>query len=139
MSILPSFLNIAANQETTQSKVLEIPKEYGIDFNTGQLTGEIVEGIEAIKVWIWMCIHIERYRFPIYSWQYGCEFEQYIGQTVTDEFLHTDCRNALEEALKVNLWIEGISSFEVKRQDEKLHMKFTVATKLGETEVETDV
>lgn len=139
MSILPSFLSIAASQEATQSKVLETPKEYGIDFNTGQLTGAIVKGIEAIKVWIWLCIHIERYRFPIYSWQYGCEFEQYIGQTVTDEFLHADCRNALEEALKVNPWIEGISSFEVDRQDEKLHMKFTVETKLGEAEVETDV
>ncbi len=26
----------------------ETPKEYGIDFSTGQLTGQIVEGLEAV-------------------------------------------------------------------------------------------
>ena len=52
MSILPSFMMTVAS-EVQKETVLEIPKEYGINFKTGQLTGKIVEGKEAIKVWIW--------------------------------------------------------------------------------------
>lgn len=61
MSILPSFLADQINEEKNQ--LLDVPKEYGIDFATGQLTGKIVEGKEAIKVWIWNCLKTQR--FPI--------------------------------------------------------------------------
>ena len=53
MSILPSFLEELSNidiAESEENKVIEVPREYGIDFTTGQLTGKIVEGLEAIKV-----------------------------------------------------------------------------------------
>ena len=61
MSILPSFL-VSELQKATgtgekSTAVQEIPREYGIDFQTGRLTGRIVEGIEAIKVWVWNCLH----------------------------------------------------------------------------------
>ena len=65
MSILPSFLADQINEEKNQ--ILDVPKEYGIDFVTGQLTGKIVEGKEAIKVWIWNCLKTQRFRYPIYS------------------------------------------------------------------------
>ena len=49
MSILPSFLEELSNidiAESEETKVIEVPHEYGIDFTTGQLTGKIVEGIK---------------------------------------------------------------------------------------------
>ena len=84
MSILPTFMQTQIETQTQISSVIEVPKEYGLDFETGQLTGEIVEGIEAIKVWIWLCLHTQRFRWPIYSWDYGADLEQYIGQSITD-------------------------------------------------------
>ena len=74
MSILPSFLEELSNvdiAESEETKVIEVPREYGIDFATGQLTGKIVEGLEAIKVWVWLCLHTERFRHAIYSADYG--------------------------------------------------------------------
>lgn len=65
MSILPSFLQELSDTKTIKeddSQVVKMPREYGVDFQTGQLTGKIVEGIEAIKVWIWLCLHTERFR-----------------------------------------------------------------------------
>ena len=92
-SILPSFLDTGLIEEAQATLgVQEIPREYGIDFDTGQLTGAIVEGIEAVKVWIWNCLHTERFRYGIYTWQYGAEYEQYIGEVVTDEYLQSDCQ-----------------------------------------------
>ncbi len=140
MSILPSFLStntIVTAEDTTT--VLPTPKEYGIDFNTGQLTGRIVEGIEAIKVWVWNCLHSERYRHAIYSWQYGVEYEQYIGQTVTDEYLQNDCQTETEEALLVNPYITGIDNFEAELMNDTLKISFTLETTFGETEVSENV
>ena len=95
MSILPTFMQTQIETQTQISSVIEVPKEYGLDFETGQLTGEIVEGIEAIKVWIWLCLHTQRFRWPIYSWDYGADLEQYIGQSITEEFLNADIGKSL--------------------------------------------
>ena len=49
-------------------------KEYGIDFETGQLTGKVVTGIEAVRVWAYLALNTAKYRFEQYSWDYGNEF-----------------------------------------------------------------
>ena len=138
MSILPSFM-MAAASEVQKETVQEIPKEYGIDFKTGQLTGKIVEGKEAIKVWIWNCLKTQRFRYPIYSWDYGADLEQYIGQTVSEEYLNTDCESEIKAALMVNPYIEGISDFSAEIRKEHLTLAFKVETRFGEVEVEQSV
>lgn len=134
MSILPSFLNtdIPDSSDTT---LLTIPREYGIDFESGLLNGRTVEGIEAIKVWIWNCLHTERYRYAIYSWQYGVEYEQYVGQTLSDEYIQADCLVETENALLTNPYITGIEDFTAELDGALLHITFTVNTKLGKIEV----
>lgn len=139
MSILPTFWEDTIETLTIATSALPTAREYGIDFETGELTGEIVEGKEAIKVWIWNCLHTERYRYALYSWQYGAEYEQYIGQAVTEDFLTADAQIETEEALLVNPYITGISDFEISFNDSKLHISFTVETTLGTLEVNTDV
>ncbi len=139
MSILPSFLTREDISNGAVSVSRKTPKEYGIDFETGQLTGKIVEGLEAIKVWIWCCLKTERYRFPIYSWQYGSEFEQYIGEAVSDDFLQGDCKTETEEALKTNPWILGITDFAAGMEGSHLRLSFTVETRLGEVKMDTYV
>lgn len=135
MSILPSFLSTEITEAQRTVTVQETPREYGIDFSTGQLTGLIVEGLEAIKVWIWNCIHSERYRYAIYSWQYGVEYEQYIGETISDEYLQSDCQTETEEALMVNPYITGITDFDATLEGTTLHITFTVETTIGKIEV----
>ena len=132
MSILPSFLADQINEEKNQ--LLDVPKEYGIDFATGQLTGKIVEGKEAIKVWIWNCLKTQRFRYPIYSWDYGTDLEQYIGQTVSEEFLNADCEDEIREAMLVNPYITDIEDFTAD-----LNISFTAVTKFGDAEVEHSV
>ena len=139
MSILPTFLSDQIEETSTASTVLTIPREYGVNFSTGALTGTIVEGIEAIKVWIWNCLHTERFRHAIYSWQYGAEYEQYIGQTITDEYLQSDCQAETEEALMVSPYITGITDFSASMDGSTLNISFTAETTLGNVEVETSV
>ena len=46
-------------------------REYGLDFETGKLTGKIVTGVDALCVWAYLALKARRYRWVIYSWQYG--------------------------------------------------------------------
>ncbi|MSS91378.1 DUF2634 domain-containing protein [Eisenbergiella tayi] len=130
MSIFPTFA-----EKEKPVKTIDIPREYGIDFETGELTGEIVEGLEALKVWIWICLKVERFRYPAYSWVYGSELEQYIGKAYSDEFIQFDAPRAVEEALKVNPHIQGIKDFESIIDGEKLRMSFTVISDIGEASI----
>ena len=136
MSILPTFLTQENIPENAVSATRKRPKEYGMNFATGQLTGEIVEDLEAIKVWVWCCLHSERYRYPIYSWQYGVEYEQYFGETLTSDYLNGDCKTETEEALKVNPWIIGVTNFSAEMDGSRLHISFTLETDFGDAEVD---
>ena len=138
MSILPSFLE-AVSREREEKEVLKMPKEYGINFSTGQLTGKIVEGLEAIKVWVWLCLHTERFRHAIYSADYGTSLEQYFGQSLTDEYISTDCGSEISEALLINEHIQSIEDFLVEKERELLKINFKVITKFGNLEVGQDV
>ena len=97
MSLLPSFYNSKDRKSINEY----FPREYEIDFAENRLTGRIVEGLEAIRVWVWCCIHTERFRYALYSWQYGVSLEKYLGQTTTEEYLEVDSQAEIEEALKV--------------------------------------
>ena len=138
MSILPSYLSSTIQAQTATAAVVEMPKEYEVDFETGQLTGRIVEGVEALKVWI-CCLHTQRFRYQIYSWDYGADLEQYVGQTLTDEYLETDLRDEIEEALKVNQYITEIDDYAFERTGSKITVTFSVQTLLGSIEEEYDV
>lgn len=130
MSILPTFI-----EKNLKLYIQDPPLEYGINFETGQLTGEMVSGIEAIKVWIWICLKVERFRYPAYSWDYGSELEQYIGKSYSDEFIKFDVPRAVEEALRINPHIKGIKDFNAEIEAEKLIMEFTVVTDMGEAKI----
>lgn len=142
MSILPSFLQELSDAKTIKeddSQVVKVPKEYGIDFATGQLTGKIVEGLEAIKVWIWLCMHTERFRHAIYSADYGTSLEQYIGHMLSEEYINTDCESEITDALLINEYIESIEDFEAVRNSDSLNISFRVVTKFGSIEVDENV
>nr|DAM81721.1 MAG TPA: Protein of unknown function (DUF2634) [Caudoviricetes sp.] len=139
MSILPSFLQELSDTKTIKEEdgqVVKVPREYGIDFTTGQLTGKIVEGLEAIKVWIWLCLHTERFRHAIYSADYGTSLEQYIGHVLSEEYINTDCESEITDALLINEYIESIEEFEAVRNSDSLNISFRVVTKFGSLEVD---
>lgn len=143
MTLLPDFDGIddeliedgEEDTETGETQY-DVPREYGIDFKTGQPTGKIVEGTEAIKVWIWMCLQCERFIFAIHDWDYGIELEKYVGQTLTQEYVDTDIRKEVEDALYINPWITDVTDWRSTIEGDKLHLVFTVVTDFGETEVD---
>lgn len=129
MGLFPAY--IVSNQTLTESKTIMVPKEYEIDYKTGLLTGRIVEGLEAIKVWIWLVLQTPRYRYYIYTWDYGNEFEDLIGQGYTEEYINTEAQRMTGDCLLINENIQSISDFSVEMQSDQLTVSFTANTIYG--------
>ena len=116
-----------------------IPKEYGINFETGQLSGKIVEGFDAIIVWAWLALHTARYRYYIYSDDYGQEYDELVGKSYSQELIQSELERMTEECLMENPYITGIENFSCVKNDEKVTISFSLITSLGDGEVSTNV
>jgi hypothetical protein len=124
-----------ASTEVTASSI----REYGLDFKSGRLTGKIVEGVDALCVWAYLALKAKRYRWVIYSWGYGDEVYDLIGNSYSEEYLRSECRRYMEECLFENEHITGIEDLEVSQIKDVLHIKFRMITDVGSKEVEMDV
>lgn len=138
MSLLPSF-SIQYQSDSTKTVTaddLNSLKEFDVNFKTGQFTGETCAGTRAVEVWVWKCLKTERFHYAIYSWKYGSELESYIGKGVTQEYIDTDIKLAITDALLINPQIESITEFSGQMVKEELQAKFTVNTQYGSVVVE---
>lgn len=127
MGLFPAYIE---DEEIVEelTEELETPREFGIDFTTGQLTGIIVEGVEAIKVWIYFALQIARYRYFICSWEYGNEIEDLYGKGYSAEHLESEISRMIEECLLENEYIEKVVVENTEYKLGKLKAKATVTT-----------
>lgn len=126
-------------EEEEQEESLYIPREYGINFETGQLSGKIVEGYDALLVWAWLALQTPRYRYYIYSENYGQEYEDLIGKCYSTELTDSELERMTEECLTENPYITGIENFSCVKIEEKVTVTFSLITELGDGEVSIDV
>lgn len=124
-----------ASEEITASSI----REYEIDFKTQQLTGRVVEGVDALCVWAYLALKAKRYNWIIYSWYYGEECTNLKGYSYSNEYLKSEVQRYLEECLLENEYITGVEDLEVSQVKDKLKIKFTLVTDVGSKEVEVDV
>ena len=121
--------------EVTASSI----REYEIDFKTGELTGKIVEGVDALRVWAYLALKAKRYRWVIYSWYFGAEYTNLIGYSYSEDYIKSEVQRYIEECLYENEYITGIDELEVSQIKDKLYIKFKMITTVGSKEVEVDV
>lgn len=135
ISLFPFLNNNIATLNQSQQKQ-KIPKEWAWDFEKNEFKLKdgkpyIVEGIEALKIWIYKVLNTQRYRYLAYTWDYGVEIEDLIGKPYTQEFKESEFKNMIEEALKINPYISGIKNIELSLTNDKVTANFDVVTTLG--------
>lgn len=113
-------------------------KTYLFDFDKGDFVvrdGKLVEcdGIEAIRVWIEKIIRTEKWRFHIYEGtDYGCHLEDLIiGNNYTVEFVESELKREIEEALLLNPQISTVSGFSLERDANSITV--TLEVYIGDT------
>lgn len=138
MSLFPFVTDEEIAQVTPEVTASSI-REYELDFKTGRLTGRIVEGADALCVWAYLALKAKRYRWVIYSWQYGEEYTNLIGYSFDEDYLYSEIKRYIEECLFINEHITGIEDLTVNQVNEMLYIRFRMITDVGSKEVSMDV
>ena len=138
MSIFPMIQPTV--DETGVAQSLPLAKEVAWDYVNDvpiYRRGEpvTVTGKEAVKVWIWNAIHTARYRYEIYSWAYGSEFQSLVGQAYTEALKTAEAPRYLRECLLVNPYITAVNNITVEFEGASLTVAGTVATVYGEVPI----
>ena len=121
--------------EQVESKNTDTYKEYEFDFNTGQLTGKILEGEAALKMWIYKALLIKRYIYPIYTWDYGQDLDELIGQGYEVDYIKSEVERKVTECLMINPKITRCHNFEINLTNDTLHITFMAETTFGEVTI----
>jgi len=138
MSLFP-FMNTGTTQATATD--LPIFKEYDWDFAENQFKLQdgkfiIVEKLDAIKIWVRKALSTPRFIYLAYSWDYGHELENLVGGgSITSDMVQSEAKRYVEEAIKVNRYIESIKSFTATLKDSFLSLEFTIITIYGEVTI----
>lgn len=99
----------------------------------------IVEENEALKVWVYKALKTERFRYLIYSWNYGSEVEQMIGTSYSPKLTRAECIRYIEECITINPYITGISNVAVDFSKGYLQVSCTLNTIYGTDELEVTI
>lgn len=121
---------------------IPLAREYAYDFKKGDLklrNGKpyIVEGVEAIKIWIEKVLLTSRYKHIIYSWDYGSEYEdKIIGRGYTKGLIKAEAERYTREAINSSLsdYVTEMKNFDIEFIDNTLIITFTAITIYGEVE-----
>jgi hypothetical protein len=124
--------------QTASSPVLKYEKELAFDFASGDFIYQdgkpkVLDGLSALRVWVEKAVRTARYRFPIYTFDYGCELQEIIGYDIPGTVLESEISRVIREALLINSLVTDVQNFAFERGGSRLKVSFTVITALGDT------
>lgn len=133
---LPIINEVVADYEDE----LAPSKTYRLDPENKRITG-FIDGVEAIRQYIYKVLSTERASFSIYGTEdginYGIEKDRFIGKNLS--FITSDIERTIKDALMQDERILGIKDFSIKEpQGDSLEVDFTVVTILGDVAVKEE-
>lgn len=133
------MFDLYKEESTATSK--SIPREYKYDFKKHEIvlvngSPQWVEGLEAIKIWIYKTLLTQRGYFMAYSFNYGQDYEDLIGSDLSMEALKSEAKRMTEEALFDNENILKIEDFNAILSSSKIEISFVAITTYGNITME---
>ncbi|HEK8704991.1 TPA: DUF2634 domain-containing protein [Clostridioides difficile] len=140
MSTIFPFIGVPEDYILPKTEELPIFREVAWNFEKDEPILEngdfkIIEGNDAIKVWVYKCIKTNRYEHEIYSWKYGTELSELIGQKYSKGLTESEASRYIKEALLVNPYILDVNVKDTKFTDDLLSVDIEISTIYGEVEV----
>ena len=119
-------------------KVKEQPtKTYKMELYKGNYILGFVDSQKAMEQAIYKIIRTERYKYIIYSWNYGIELEDLFGMPV--EYCVVELERRVSEALLQDNRITAVHTFEFDTESERgtvLIKKFIAETVFGKIQID---
>ena len=134
MILIPSTNDIFSS---TFEFTVKPTKQYKLHTERNRIAG-YCDGLEALKQTIYHILLTERYRYLIYSWNYGIELEDLYGMPVN--YICLELQRRITEALTQDDRINSVDSFSFEIPNKKtIHVTFTAHTIYGDIETEKAV
>lgn len=110
---------------------------YRIDVAKGRISGR-VDGLDAVRQAIYLLLQTERFRYLIYSWNYGTELQACIGKSAA--VFESEIERVVTEALTSDERILEVSDFKSTIVDKRTaKVEFTAVTIFGQITIEEEV
>lgn len=93
--------------------------------------------LEALKQSVELILSIERYKYPIYSWNYGIELNDLYGQHIS--YVIPELERRIREALLQDDRIKDVDNFKFETNKNTIHTKFTVHSIYGDIGGEKEI
>lgn len=126
--------------QTNDISELEIEKQpsktYKFNIENNTITG-YCDGLEAVKQSIYCILNTERFDYLIYSWNYGIEIKNLIGEPHT--YAIPELERVITEALMQDDRIVEVTDFKFETIKNEIIITFKVITTEGETIIEKAV
>lgn len=105
-------------------------KNYKMDLYGDSICGSC-DGLKSIQQVIYKILNTERYKYIIYSWNYGIELYDLYGQPVS--YVCSELQRRITEALTQDDRITSVDNFEFDTSEKRVvKTKFIVHTVLGD-------
>lgn len=131
--VIPEF-------ENTTNTTSYSDKTYLVDYTLEKpriRVKSVTGGTPAMAQTVFFILNTERYKFPIYSWNYGVELVGLFGQPMG--VVRTELPRRIREALTTDDRVYDVSDFSFYKMGNSLTVGFIVYTKYGTLPVETEV
>ena len=131
-------------KEESSATSKSIPREYKYNFNERKIalvngSPQWVEGLEAIKIWIYKTLLTQRGYFMAYTFNYGQDYEDLIGSGLSVSALKSEVKRMTEEALLDNECILKLENFDAVISKDKIQISFIAVTTYGNVTMEVNV
>ena len=111
-------------------------KTFYIDFESKKILG-IIDDKKAIEQSILLALSTSRFKYLIFSWNYGEEINHLIGKT--KDLARAELPRLLRECLLIDDRISSIEDVVLTGVEEGLHVSFTAVTVHGDIPIEREV
>ena len=105
---------------------------YALDIENGRIRG-MVDNLESVRQAAYLILSTERYAWLIYSWNYGVELVDLIGQPI--DYALPEIQRCITEALLQDDRITAVDSFEFETGKKSVHVTFTVHSIFGDLRI----
>lgn len=132
MAVLPEGVGL----DVTLQYVEKPTRTFLIDWSSKQITG-MDEGLPAMRQAVEIILQNERFRWQIYSSDFGVELQDLIGEEY--DYVVSDMPRRIEEALSVDSRILSVDDFVFEQKEDRISCSFYVNTVYGALKEEVSV
>lgn len=138
MALLPDTSLTDGGSVAVATKASYPSQTYKMRIEEESVAGTITDDIEAVQQAVYKILNTERYRFPIYSWNYGVELADLFGKPMP--FVLPEVPRRIKEALTQDDRITDVTDFDLSYDRHgSLLAKFTVISIYGSFAAEKEV